>query len=72
LRRRLLLLAAPLVAVAASDPPAGNGETDLRSEVDALLSEISGGRVPFLAPDRPPDLVIASTRRVMGEVAPCG
>jgi hypothetical protein len=40
--------------------------------LDALFREIDGSRVPMLAPDRAPDLIIASTRQVLGEVAPCG
>jgi hypothetical protein len=83
LKRLSWLVALALVAAAATVPrdsaraagdapdPEGAGE-DLQAELDALFREIEGGRVPMLAPDRAPSLIIASTRRVLGEVAPCG
>lgn len=68
----LLLLLTSLVAVAAADPPATGSDADLRSELDALFREIEGDRVPMLAPDAAPDLVVVSTRQTLGEVGPCG
>jgi len=72
LKRLLLLTVLPLLLIAAGDPPEQGGDADLQAELDALFREIDGGRIPLLEPDRAPDLLIVSTRQVLGEVAPCG
>lgn len=71
-------LSVALLAAAAARPllaaePADSASTALEAELDALFREIGNAQAPAeLDPDRAPDLVIASTRAVLGEVAPCG
>jgi len=73
LRPLLPLLLLPLLLIAAGDPPSDAGDDGaLQSELDALFRELGGSEVPMLDPGVAPDLLIVSTRQVLGEIAPCG
>jgi hypothetical protein len=72
LKRFAPIFLLPLMLIAAGDPPRNGSGADLEAELDALLREIEGGPYPMLDPGAAPDLVIASTRQVLGELAPCG
>ena len=72
LKRLASLILLPLAVLAAGDPSAADDDAALEAELDALFREIGDGPIPMLEPRRVPDLVIASTRQVLGELAPCG
>jgi len=71
-RRLAFLVMLPLLLLGAGDPPEDSDDAALQAELDALFREIEGGEIPMLEPGRAPDLMIASTRQVLGELAPCG